>query len=89
MNVVHYITKYVFYVTLVNCMIIFRYLLYLILYLFFKYVTHTYSQYWDKLSVSNVDFIGKLATVLLAGKMQFLHSTLRHMHFHQQVRVVR
>ena len=40
------------YITLVNCMIFFTYLLYLILYLFFKYVTYTYSQCWDKLSIS-------------------------------------
>ena len=52
--VVHYITKYVCYITLVNCMIIFRYLLYLIFYLIFKY-NHTYSWYLDKLRISNVD----------------------------------
>ena len=40
------------YITLVYCMIVFRYLLYLILYFFFKYVTYTYSQYWNKLSIS-------------------------------------
>ena len=40
------------YITLVNCMIFFTCLLYLILYLFFKYVTYTYSQCWDKLSIS-------------------------------------
>ena len=50
-------------------MIVFRYLLYLNLYLFLKYVTHSYSQYWNKLSNSNVDFIEKLVVVLSVGKM--------------------
>ena len=63
MNLVRYVTKNVRYVALVNCMIVFMYLLYLILYVFFKYVTHTYSQYRDKLSVSNLGFVGKLTTV--------------------------
>ena len=77
MNVVCYVTKYVYYVTLVNCMIVFRYLLYLFLNLFLKYVTHhTYSQYWDKLSISKVDFIEKLVIVLSVEKKLFLHCML-------------
>ena len=69
-------------------MIVFRYLLYLILYLFFKYVTHT-CQYLDILSISKLDFIGILATVLSVRKLLFLHCTLHHIHFHQPLRVVR
>ena len=90
MNVVCYITKYICYVTSVNCMIVFRYLLYLNLYLVLKYITHLYSQYWDKLSDSNVDFIEKLVIMLSVGKMLFLHYALHHItHFHQPRRIVR
>ena len=88
-NVVCYVTKYVLHVTLVNCMIAFRYLLYLNHYLLLKYISHSYSQCWDKLSNSNVDFIEKIVIVLSFGKMMFLHCTLRHPHFHQPLRIVR
>ena len=50
--------------------------------------THTYSQYWDKLSSSNVDFIGELATVLLVWKKKMLFFSVSHTHFHQPLRVL-
>ena len=54
-----------------------------------KYITHLYSQYWDKLSDSNVDFIEKLVIVLSVGKMLFLRCMLHQTHLHQPLGIVR